>query len=464
MLHHSGCEARHRSDGDRSAHVRIRYPSVAEYREGTLTNLANNKGGPGGSGFWACIRRGSNEIGGSCIELSYGEERILLDLGKPLDAEEADRALLPPVAGLEDGADPRLRAIVISHGHIDHWGLVPLAHTSIPTAMGAATRRILHAAAPFVPNPFTPGETIELADRKRITIGPFAITPYLVDHSAFDAYALLVEAGGRRLLYSGDIRAHGRKAALFDRLIQQPPQAVNTLLMEGSSLGRLDEDKNFPSEADVEALLADRFSLRGFVAVSASAQNIDRIVSIYRACKRTGRTLLLDIYAMEILRATGNENLPAPGWPNLSVYVPEYQRRQIARSRRFDLLEPYKAARIFREHIAEIADSTVMLLRPAMMRDVDEANLWRNARAIWSQWEGYLAAGTGAKLKRDLADRNVGLENIHTSGHASIKDLQRLANAVAPDALVPIHTFEASRFTYLFANVIRRTDGEWWQV
>ena len=330
--------------------------------------------------------------------------------------------------------------------------------------MGAATRRIFHAAAPFVPNPFTPADTLELADRKRITIGPFAITPYLVDHSAFDAYALLVEAGGRRLFYSGDIRAHGRKGTLFERLVHQPPQAVNVLLMEGSSIGRLDEDKTFPTEAEVEALLVDRFSLPGFVAISASAQNIDRIVSIYRACKRTGRTLLLDLYAMEILKATGNENLPAPGWPSLAVYVPEYQRRQIARSKRFDLLEPYKAARIFREHLAEIGDRAVMLFRPAMMRDIDETNLWGNARAIWSQWDGYLTSGAGAKLKADLASRHVDLERIHTSGHASIRDLKRLAAAIAPNAVVPIHTFEGDKFADLFANVVRRADGEWWEV
>ncbi len=84
---------------------------------------------------------------------------------------------------------------------------------------------------------------------------------------------------------------------------------------------------------------------------------------------------------------------------NLSVYVPEYQRRQIAKNKRFDLLEPYKAARVYREHIAETGDKTVMLFRPAMMRDIDDANLWRGARAIWSQWDGYLKEGAGAKLQ-----------------------------------------------------------------
>lgn len=43
--------------------------------------------------------------------------------------------------------------------------------------------------------------------RSALQLGPFTVTPYLVDDSAFDAYALLVEAVGRRVLYSGDLRA-----------------------------------------------------------------------------------------------------------------------------------------------------------------------------------------------------------------------------------------------------------------
>lgn len=438
---------------------------AADHEESVTLPGPTDNDEPGSSaGFWACIHRGSNEIGGSCVELRCDRERILLDLGKPLEAGQADSLLLPLIPGLQDGADSRLHAVVISHGHVDHWGLAPLAHTSIPLVMGAATRRILHAAAPFVPNPFTPPETIELADGKQIRIGPFAITPYLVDHSAFDAYALLVEAGGRRLFYSGDIRAHGRKAALFERLLRAPPKDIDVLLMEGSSLGRLDENAEFPTESAIEDLLVQRFGSTGFIAIMASAQNIDRIVSIYRACKRTGRTFLLDIYAMEMLRATENLNLPAPGWPNLAVYVPEYQRRQIAKSQRFDLLEPYKAVRIYREHIAQIRSRAVMLFRPAMMCDVDETDLWTNARAIWSQWAGYLEKDAGAKLKAELATRNVELENIHTSGHASIKDLKRLAAAVNPKSLVPIHTFQGDRFPEFFCNVTRHSDGQWWKV
>lgn len=78
-------------------------------------------------------------------------------------------------------------------------------------------------------------------------------------------------------------------------------------------------------------------------------------MSLYRACKRTSRTLVLDLYAMEVLRATGNPNIPHAGWPNLAVYVPEYQRRQIKKTGRFDLLQPYKASRVFSDALPGLA-------------------------------------------------------------------------------------------------------------
>jgi ribonuclease J len=420
--------------------------------------------------FKVCIHRGTSQIGGTCVELAFGGERLLLDLGMPLDADpEGNPAdLLPAVPGLR-GAAPDLLGLVLSHGHADHWGLVPYVGTPLPAAMGAATRRMLHAAAPFVPRPVLFGveaELPELADRRSVQIGPFRITPYLVDHSAYDAYALLVEAGGRRLFYTGDLRGHGRKGALFERLLRDPPRGVHAMLMEGSSLGRLDPDQRFPTEAEIEADLTERLRPPGFVAVCASAQNLDRVVSLYRACKRTGRMLVLDLYAAEVLAATGNPNIPRAGWDNVAIYVPEYQRRHVIRRALFDVINDYKPHRIYPEHLAALAPLAAMLFRPAMVPDIDAlGTAWAGARAIWSQWDGYLKDGSGARLAADLKQRSVPLEVIHTSGHASIADLRRLAQAVAPEALIPVHSFEGDRYASLFGPAaVRRADGEWWEV
>ncbi len=84
---------------------------------------------------------------------------------------------------------------------------------------------------------------------------------------------------------------------------------------------------------------------------------------------------------------------------------------------------------------------------------------------IWSQWNGYLPSPANQKFLSELADRDVSLEVIHTSGHASIMDLKRLAEAMAPDVLVPVHTFEGDRFADLFGSHVRpRIDGEWWEI
>jgi ribonuclease J len=58
----------------------------------------------------------------------------------------------------------------------------------------------------------------------------------------------------------------------------------------------------------------------------------------------------------------------------------------------------------------------------------------------------------------------VPLEVHHVSGHAYVRDLQRLVEAVRPDRVVPIHTSEPARYASLFPRVETRSDGEWWSV
>ena len=77
------------------------------------------------------IHRGTREIGGTCIELESGGSRILLDLGLPLDAKDLASMPLPKIEGLAGGSSTLL-AIVLSHGHRDHWGLIPKVNPKFP--------------------------------------------------------------------------------------------------------------------------------------------------------------------------------------------------------------------------------------------------------------------------------------------------------------------------------------------
>ena len=83
--------------------------------------------------------------------------------------------------------------MLLSHSHPDHYGLIERVHPSVPLYMGIATEAILKEAAFFTPLGLDREATKSLTDGELLRIGPFAVTPILVDHSAFDAYALLIE-------------------------------------------------------------------------------------------------------------------------------------------------------------------------------------------------------------------------------------------------------------------------------
>jgi ribonuclease J len=269
------------------------------------------------------IHHGAEQVGGNCIELEYGDTRLLLDLGLPLDTQPH----MPPVQGLQDEA-PGLLGIVLSHPHLDHYGLLPSARLDLPVWLGAGAIRLLQIAAPFVASGAIPQTMTGYRDRQTFAAGPFRITPYLMDHSAYEAHALLVEADGRRLFYTGDFRGHGRRAAVFDRFVADPPATIDLLLMEGTTLGR---DEPSVSESEVEAQAAATMAqTAGLVLTCFSAQNIDRFVSFYRASRQSGRVFVMDAYLANVVAGLGLSSLPDPATnEHLRVFLPSSQKRMI---------------------------------------------------------------------------------------------------------------------------------------
>jgi len=410
----------------------------------------------------ACIRRGAAQIGGTCIELESQGSRIVLDVGLPLDADP-DPDLLPAVPGLAV-PDESLLAVFVSHAHRDHYGLLPFAGARPRVFMGRDAARMLEAASLFWPEPAGIGETEPLEHRVPVTRGPFRVTPYLVDHSAYDGYALLVEADGGRVLYSGDLRAHGRKGKLFEQLLRERIDDLDVLLLEGTTLGR-PEYETYPTETDIEMQMAATCKENsGLVLVWASAMNIDRLVTIFRATRRSGRTLILDMYAAAVLRATGNPHLPQAEWPQVRVYLPRSQKRGIVRAEAFELSQSFAAQRIYPERLAAFAAGSVMLFRPGMMQELEEAQCLEGAQLIYSMWTGYLDEDRQKSFRDWLRRLSIPMTVCHTSGHASPKDLRRLAQALKPRTVVPVHSEVPERYLELYDNVTLSADGEWWPV
>lgn len=418
--------------------------------------------------MWARIHGGGRQVGGSCVELEHRGNRLVLDLGCPLgDTHDAKPSRLPQIPGIVHGDNPLLWGIVVSHGHPDHYGLVPAASGAVPRFIGESAHRILKEAAFFSPTGVDLKTTGFLHDRETLTLGPFCVTPYLVDHSAFDAYALHVEAGGRRLFYSGDIRAHGRKKSLFERLVREPPP-TDVLLLEGTRIGEsAGAERGLASERAVEERAVDVFrGTDGMALVMYSAQNIDRVVSLYRAATRANRLFVLDLYGASVATATGRRTIPQASWDGVRVFVPFAQRIRVKRAAAFERTAQIRTARVYPDELAEIAERVVLSFRASMADELLNAACLRGATALWSLWSGYLDRPDGTQLRAWLDEHQIPLTLAHASGHARADDLARLVQAMAGARIVPIHTPAPPEFRRRFPSscVELPAEGEWWPV
>ena len=165
-----------------------------------------------------------------------------------------------------------------------------------------------------------------------------------------------------------------------------------------------------------------------------------------------------------MLEATGRDGIPQSDWASVKLYIPHRQRVFIKEKGLFDDLGRHKANRVFPEQLPNLAGHAVMLFRPMAMSDDGVKAALEGATLTYSMWEGYLQQDSSRRVLKWLDEHGIFRRIVHTSGHASVADLKRLADALAPSKLVPIHSFETGRFGEFFDNVVQRDDGEWWEV
>ena len=80
------------------------------------------------------------------------------------------------------------------------------------------------------------------------------------------------------------------------------------------------------------------------------------------------------------------------------------------------------------------------------------------AELIWSMWTGYLQEDD--RMLRFCAEHDLELRKVHSSGHATVQDLKRLAQALQARQLIPIHTFHPDDYGQFGVPVRQLNDGE----
>ena len=424
------------------------------------------------------IHRGAQTIGGSCVEIRQNTHRILIDLGTPLmengggELNEGalknpsiENGILPDIPGLYKDDKPEISAIFISHSHIDHCGLLNHVHPDIPVYCSAGTYSLIKIGQVFYPKQSKVFfDNLKIFEHwKPFEIGPFNITSYLMDHSGFDASSFLIEVDNKRIFYSGDFRGHGRKSKLTQRLIEKPIPNIDCLLMEGTTLGGKHQ-VGFNTEDEVEKAFYEIFSKQKDVSfIAAAGSNVDRLVSLYKAARKSKKTLVLDLYTYYLLDQLKKltPGLPPFDGDNIRIYYIQGHAKNIADYLDKKILYKFKNRKIELNEIVERREKMVLKLPVSAMKRISNKliaiNPLKDVKLIYSMWQGYLVKNS---YYEDFChEYNAELVQIHVSGHAYLNDLKKLSNALKPKKLVPIHTLSGDDFKSYFENVTLYDDS-----
>lgn len=404
------------------------------------------------------VYRGTHQIGGCVTEYEYQGRHLFVDYGEELPGGPQTGDL--QVEGLTYG-DISKSALLITHYHGDHIGCIPKLPKDLPIFMGRISRDIqmelsnrLQMVDGFHRNMSERLKMVHTFEPGRpFSWGSFHIMPVTVDHSAFDAYAFKVEAGGVSAFHTGDFRTHGFRSGRLSDVIEKFVGKVDYVVCEATNISRPLAASQ--SEHDLQKEYLELFKENKGNVVYASSTNIDRLFGLYHAAKNAGRVFVIDEYQKKIMDiVTQRDSL----WSKSRLY-------QFSEHYKPFVLSVLKGEFWMNDRFKELLEKKgyVLMARSIPRFDSLIKRIPGEKQVYLSMWDGYVDKSKAAYNEQLAKSLGKGYLRMHTSGHCDMNSLREVFRLLHPKAIVPIHTEKPEDFAQLFGDewsVVVLNDGE----
>lgn len=379
---------------------------------------------------------GVEEIGRNMTTVELGNDIIVMDMGLQFNDENTPGIdfILPNTKYLEERKD-KIRAVIITHGHLDHIGGIPYLMHRIgnpPLYTRSLTSLMIRKRQEEFPN--LPALDIKIVEgEERIRVGALFARFFGVTHSIPDSMGIIIETPYGNIVNPGDFKLEHTEG-----IVSENEEKAYAVFEKGKTLLLLGESTNIenPGFSTPEALVGKNLSeivrtAKSRLIISMFASHVTRIAKIIEACEQNNKKAVIEGRSMrnnvEICIAAGLLK------PKEGVII------------RAEEMEKYPPDRIVMLATGAQGDEFAAMMRMATKTHKTVRLLPTDTVVLSSS----IIPGnerTVEKLKDNIARHGAKILHyrtsevyIHSTGHGNKGELEWLHKKVRPKFFIPTH-------------------------
>lgn len=388
---------------------------------------------------------GEMGIGKNMMAIEYDNDIIVIDAGFLFPGSDYPgiNYIVPDITYLLENKH-KIRAVVFTHGHLDHIGAFRhLAHQIPAPVYGSKfTLAMVQRTMEEATSGYEPEYNVMDPDtHERVQVGDnFSIELVRVNHSIPDSTAVVVRTPEGVIVNTGDWRFEDRpvdgKEFDLKRLTEIATKEGITLLLNESTNCQ-SEGTHSHGEFDVQHSMEeimDKYGQSRLIISSFSSQ-IHRMQLILEAAKKKGRKVAFAGYSMiqnvEVALRTGTITVPKDVIMKMEdiVKLPDNQVTIVGTGSQGEFnavlnrmaTGAHKHIKIKNSDIVVLSSNPIPGNEKYVVRTVD--GLMREGSEVIQNGKGHLT----------------GVGPLHMSGHGYYDDHVKLINALNPTYYMPIH-------------------------
>jgi ribonuclease J len=379
---------------------------------------------------------GQEEVGRNMTVFEYGNDIILLDMGLQFPEEDMPGVdyIIPDVRYLQ-GKEKRIRAVILSHGHLDHIGAVPHILPKLGWPPVYASRLTMALVRKRLEESkltrYLKAYEIK-SDREQFTFGKMKISLFNVTHSIMDAFGIVVQTPEANVIHLGDWKYDldpvNGKPTDFSQLARWNTKTTPSILMmeslgstkEGSQLSELEVYRNLKT-------IIEKAPAR--IIVAAFSSMVERVAQLIDIAERLGKKVALDGYSMkmniEIAKKIGYVKFKPTTLIDVRR-IHDYPSNKVivicTGAQGEDRAVLMRIATGVHKHIKVEKSDTIVF---------SSSVIPGNERSIQRLKDSLYRQGANV-IHKEIMD-------VHGGGHALIEDIKLLIRQVRPKYLMPVY-------------------------